>query len=206
MKKLYFLLIIIILITVSCSLRKFQETDKPVEKDTILNLLCGPMDQSDCLLKLCDHTDSCPIIRALSINAVFDFVNTYSQCPDCNTPVFSPERGIGKCIEYISSDNLTRWQISIWVSENCSFRYANPTESKIQVILDPETMKIDSISPSNKYLIDPNYCQTNADCLSLSGSGVPFTGCQNYFYAPLNWSGYFSSNLCGCNENQCVEN
>ena len=54
------------------------------------------------------------------------------------------------------------------------------------------TMQIERIQPAVDYIEDPSYCQTDADCYCLSGSGVPFIGCSNLLYAPLNWSGYYA--------------
>jgi hypothetical protein len=181
-------------------------TEQPVEKADVINLLCGSGFQDNCLSQICDQVDECPLISALSTRAIYDFVKTYAECQDCNTPEFLPERGIGKCVEYVLTKTMTRWTITFWVSDNCSFHYGNPSNSRINVIVTLETFRIESVTPRVEYLKDPLYCQTNADCFCLSGSGVPFIGCSNNLYAPLNISGYYPGNQCVCKANQCVRN
>ena len=199
-----FSVLTLIFLIVACGSENTPLTTESVEKNAVINLICGSGSQTNCLSRLCENADKCPILSALSNKAIFDFVETYSDCQDCNTPEFSPERGIGKCIEYLVSEISTGWTITFWVSENCSFRYGSPSDSHINVNVNSETLKIESIAPPVEYLTDPMYCRTNADCFCLSGSGVPFVGCTNYFYAPLNWSGYYPGNNCVCKANQCV--
>ena len=129
----------------------------------------------------------------------------FAECEECNTPDFPPERGIGKCVEYQVAENSVGVTITFWVSENCNFRYGSPTESQIRVEMNSLTFEIVNISPAVEYLSDPLYCQSDNDCLLLSGSGEPVIGCSNYFYAPLNWSGYYSDKNCNCTANQCSE-
>jgi hypothetical protein len=154
---------------------------------------------------VCENEAACPLFAALSDQTVFDFVKTYSECDDCNTPEFSPKLGIGKCIEYRVSEISTGWSVTFSVSANCSFRYGNPVESSITIEINADATQIERIQPPVEYIRDPTYCQIAADCFCLSGSGVPFTGCSNKLYAPLNWSGYYAGDECGCVSGQCVQ-
>jgi hypothetical protein len=197
--------LILLFLVAACGSANTASTAAPVEEGSILDLVCGSEPRAECLSKVCDQADNCPVIRALSSQPVFNFVETYSACLDCSTPDFPPESGVGKCIEYSVSQTSTGWTVIFRVSENCSFRYGTPAESWITVILNSNTMQIGSIAPPVEYIADPLYCQVEADCFSLSGSGVQFIGCSNYFYAPLNWSGYLQGNDCGCEAGQCTK-
>jgi hypothetical protein len=197
--------LILLFLVAACSPANTTSTAAPVEEGSILDLVCGSESRAECLSKVCDQADNCPVIRALSSKPVFDFVLTYSQCLDCNTPDLSLESGIGKCIEYLVSESSRGSTVTFRVSEKCSFRYGNPAEIRINVVLNYETLQIGSIAPPVEYITDPLYCQVEADCFSLSGSGVQFIGCSNYFYAPLNMSGYFQGDQCGCKLGQCTK-
>ncbi|MBC7251458.1 MAG: hypothetical protein H5T62_14395 [Anaerolineae bacterium] len=96
------------------------------------------------------------------------------------------------------------WGVEFWVSQNCHFRHTEPDRTRLVVEVSAETLTIDAITPPVEYIQDPMYCQSDGDCLCLSGSGVPFVGCTNYFYAPLHWAGYYSCGDCLCEDNQCV--
>lgn len=176
-----------------------------VERDAIIALICGSEPEAGCLPRICEQVDKCAVVQALSNKAVFDFVANYSACQGCATPDFPPERGIGKCVEYQVSESVVGWVVTFWVSEGCSFRYGRPSESQINVSINSQTLAVEGINPDAAYLQDPLYCQTNSDCLLLSGSGVPVMGCNNYFYAPLHWSGYYPNQNCSCVANQCRE-
>ena len=198
------LLALLFLVT-ACGSENSLLADNKVEKDAIITLICGSEPEASCLSQVCANESKCAVTHALSYEAIFDFVAKYAECEGCKTPDFSPERGIGKCIEYQVSENSVGVTITFWVSENCTFRYGSPNESQIRIEINSQTFEIESISPSVEYLIDPLYCQIDDDCLLLSGSGVPVIGCNNYFYAPLNWSGYNSDQNCSCIANQCSE-
>jgi hypothetical protein len=206
MKNFYqFNFLVLFVLLAGCGSKKPSLLDSGVGKATVIHMICGAEIEEICLSKLCENTAKCAVIEALSNETVFDFVTTYAECQDCNTPTFPLERGIGKCVEYQVSQNPTEWTIAFWVSENCSFRYGNPSDSRIMVKLETETLKIKSIDPPVEYLKDPLYCQAPADCLLLSGSGISVVGCSNYFYAPLNWSGYDPNQNCACIANQCSQ-
>lgn len=196
-------LLVLLSLIVACSPEKPHISNEVVEKDAIVHLICGSEPEAACLASVCPNMAECALIQALSAKTVFDFVTTYSDCPDCSTPTFPPERGLGQCIEYQISENSAGSTVTFWASENCAFRYGSPTESRLDVRLNSETFEIEHINPPKEYVQDPLYCQTDQDCLLLSGSGVPVTGCHNYFYAPLNWSGYYPDKNCDCIANQC---
>jgi len=191
--------LLFILFVAGCSLT----TDESMQQDDTADLIDGNMPQI-LYLTVCPDEDVCPVSTALSNPAIHDFVDTYAQCKGCNTPDLLPEHGIGKCIEYEVSETVTGWQVVFWVSENCSFRYGSPAESRITVALDAAGQQIEDISPREEVLKDPLYCETDTDCRDLSGSGVPFVGCSNVFYAPLHWSGYSPGERCVCENHQCV--
>ena len=195
-------ILVLLFLLAACSLDTSGLSDQGVDKDAIISLICGSEAEESCLSKLCKKPDECAVITALSNQAIFDFVSTYAECQDCDTPKFSPEHGIGQCVEYQVTENLTEWTVTFWVSENCAFRYGNPSDSRIIVTGDFETFEITNINPAVEYLQDPLYCEVDQDCALLSGSGVSVLGCDNYFYAPLNWSGYYPDENCECTANQ----
>ena len=199
-------LLLLIFLLSACGSVGSDSNASPVEKQAVIDLVCGSENQSDCIASVCEKETECPLFAALGDQTVFDFVKTYSECDGCNTPEFSPQLGIGMCIEYQVAEISSGWTVTFSVSENCSFRYASPAESHISVEVSSGSMQIERISPPDTYIKDASYCQTAADCYSLSGSGVPFTGCSNKLYAPLNWSGYYAGDDCGCVSNQCTEN
>jgi hypothetical protein len=142
---------------------------------------------------------------ALSDPVIFDFVKTYSQCEGCAVPVFSLQNGIGKCIEYEIITPERNPVVKLWVSQQCDFRYADPIQTSMLITIDTKTSRIIKVKPDGAYIQDPSYCKIDSDCKDLFGSGVPFIGCSNFFYAPLNWSGYGINETCICNTNQCLE-
>lgn len=172
--------------------------------NSILKLACGPKSNNECTAKFCPKGPAkCPIAAALANRAISDFVKTYAQCDGCNTPKFSPDKGIDKCIEYTTTENQNSWTVSLWVSQNCQFRYGNPSKSRITVHEDKDTFKIIDVEPPELYIAEPSYCRADEDCMCLSGSGVPFIGCSNFFHSPLYWSGEYACNLCSCINNRC---
>lgn len=176
-----------------------------VERQAVIDLVCGAEDQAECLASICETADKCPLFSALSSQAVFDFVATYSACEGCNTPDLAPELGIGKCIEYQVSEISSGWTILFWVSENCSFRYGSPSESRIRVEVKSGSMQIESLFPPVAYIVDQSYCREDADCYCFSGSGLPKVGSSNFLYSPLHWSGYYPGDSCKCKSNQCTD-
>ena len=176
--------------------------DQPISQIEVLDLVCGST--NDCQQSICPDPDRCPLIIALSQPVIFDFVSEVSKCEECNTSDFRPENGIGKCIEYQTEDKVSTKVVRINVSNHCNFKYASPEQVEISVTIDTRDWQITQISPPLQYIQDPTYCAKASDCFCLSGSGVPFIGCSNSFHAPLNWSGYYFGDECGCVQNQCV--
>ncbi len=204
--RLTLLAILVASFTVSCrTVNNSSDASgaESVPPDAIASLICGS--QANCLPALCADAEKCPLKRALSNKAVFDFVKTHAACEGCNTPAFSPDKGIGKCVEYAMTGDDQSWTVSFWVSDQCNFRYADPTQSRISVKVSKETLTIAGITPELAFITDPLYCKNNSDCRCLSGSGVPLIGCSNFLYAPLNWSGYYSGNDCICKAHQCIQ-
>jgi hypothetical protein len=210
MGRFLLLTIVITLATISCSSKHIEtENDsnsssgESVPPGDVVRLVCGS--QADCLSVICEDIEKCPLSIALSNKTIFDFVKTYSECEGCITQVFSPDKGVGKCIEYEIADGLQGWTIKFWVSENCNFRHFDPTQANIAVEINSTILAIEHMTPAIEYIKNSSYCQVNSDCKCLSGSGVPFIGCSNYLYAPLNWSGYFSGDDCVCDANLCKQ-
>lgn len=173
-----------------------------VPKHQILTLLCDS--NEDCLQYICPISELCPLMIALSHPVIFEFIRDYSTCEGCNLPEFDPEKGIGKCVEYEMMNQESVIEVRFWISESCNFRYAYPYQTRITVLVDSQAWEILHITPSVSYIQDANYCDTDSDCRCLFGSGVPFIGCANVFYAPLNWTGYFEGEDCNCVANQCI--
>lgn len=203
-KSLALTIFILLTLTAGCRSQSGPSADNIVPRSEVIEMLCGEMPETQCLDRVCADHQACPLLTALSDGAVFNFVETYAQCEGCNTPWFFPQDGIGKCIEYQVEKTDTGWMVTFWVSENCNFRHASPTESRVSVEVDAAVKRIAGISPPAEYLLDPLYCQANADCRDLSGSGVPFVGCANNLHAPLHWSGYGPRERCGCKAGQCL--
>ena len=198
-------LVLFLYLLAACSSSGPNPIPPSVEEQAIINLVCANVDQADCVKDVCPDADACPLFRALSNPAIFTFVETYSSCEGCNTPDLSPRQGIGKCIEYEVAQISSGWEVTFSVSGNCSFRYGSPGVSRITVGISADGKQIENIQPPVAYIKDPSYCQTDADCFCLSGSGVPLIGCSNLLYAPLNGSGYYAGNACGCESGQCVQ-
>ena len=194
-----------ILLLNACGTAGSPSNEHTVEKLEIIDLVCGVGNQADCISMVCGNEDGCPLFSALSNQVVFTFVETYSSCEGCNTADLSPRQGIGKCIEYEVAQISSGWEVTFSVSGNCSFRYGSPEMSLIVVEVTAPEMQVGRIQPAEEYIVDPSYCQTDADCFCLSGSGVPLIGCSNLLYAPLNGSGYYAGNACGCESGQCVQ-
>lgn len=200
------LIIFIALFAVSCRSVNTTPDASPAEtvpSNDVVSLICGT--QRNCLSTLCADAGKCPIKLALSNKAIFDFVKTYSECEGCNTQAFTPEKGIGKCIEYATTDDLHSWTVTFWVSDQCDFRYADPTQASISVEVSKETLTTERMTPAIETITDPLYCKNNSDCRCLAGSGVPFIGCSNFLYAPLNWSGHYAATDCICKAHQCIQ-
>jgi hypothetical protein len=201
MKKFLTLTVLaLVLLAAACQAQGTHQADRA----EVLKLICGATPETQCLDSVCTDLGACPLLTALSDGAVFNFMKTYAQCEDCNTPVFAPQLGIGKCIEYQVSESAAGWTVIFWVSENCGFRYGSPSESRVSVEVDAAVRQIKRISPPVEYLNDPLYCQTAANCRDLAGSGVPFVGCSNALYAPLHWSGFGPGERCTCEDQRCV--
>ena len=190
---------------VACTPKGTSTPAESVSRQEVIGLVCGSQEHTGCLQRLCGSAESCPLIVALTSQPVFDFVKTYAACDGCNTPDQPLGEGIGKCIEYAGSESNSGPTITLWVSDNCSFRYGSPSDSRITVQVSAGDLKIQSISPLVEYIQNSDYCQENADCDCLSGSGVPFIGCSNFLYAPLNISGYYPGDQCVCEANRCVK-
>jgi hypothetical protein len=174
----------ILILLVSCQPKNIlsSETGETVSLQQVEQLICGS--QTGCLPEICEDIQACPLVMALSDPVIFDFVKTYSQCEGCAVPVFSLQNGIGKCIEY---------------------EIITPIQTSMLITIDTKTSRIIKVKPDGAYIQDPSYCKIDSDCKDLFGSGVPFIGCSNFFYAPLNWSGYGINETCICNTNQCLE-
>ncbi|MDO9086149.1 MAG: hypothetical protein Q7U53_08080 [Anaerolineaceae bacterium] len=206
MKKQKFILSILLYIFLSACTTFFNgdssgkqiDTYEPVENNKIIELICA--EKTDCIKTICPDLNECPLTIALSHPVVYDFISEYSKCVDCNTPVFSPKIGIGKCVEY----EVLNSEVRFWISDNCNFRYGNPSQTRISVRTNSTQSRIQQIIPSVETILDPTYCVIDSDCRCLSGSGLPFVGCSNSFYAPLNPTGFFEGEECGCVEGRCV--
>ncbi len=195
----------ILILLVSCQPKNIlsSETGETVSSQQVEQLICGS--QTDCLSEICEDKQACPLVMALSDPIIFEFIKTYSQCEGCAVPAFSPQNGIGKCIEYEINTMERDPVVKFWVSQQCDFRYADPIQTSILITIDTDTSHIIKVKPDGAYIQDPSYCKIDSDCKDLTGSGVPFIGCSNFFYAPLNWSGYEINETCICKTNQCQE-
>ena len=174
------------------------------EYSRITDLICRTQTRESCLEEICRDSDVCPLVIALSNQVVFQFIDTFSSCEDCNTETFSVQRGIGKCIEYSISDLDQQWKVEFWVAENCSFQYGSPSKSRVSVLVSKETLAIEQITPPIPYIEDRLFCEEDSDCRCLSGSGVPSLGCSNTLYSPLHFAGDYQCDRCVCRNKQCT--
>jgi hypothetical protein len=169
---------------------------------TINELFC-PGVNVDCLGQICPPGEPCPLALALNNPDVYNFVAEYAPCPGCAIEPLPIEQGIQECIQYQVEGQPDLWLVDLWVSERCNFRYASPSQSRIQVTIDRSSGQIVAIQPPATYIQDGSYCQSDADCYCLSGSGAPFLGCCNALYAPLHIAGYQNCGKCVCRANRC---
>ena len=54
------------------------------------------------------------------------------------------------------------------------------------------------------YLLNRKYCESNNDCMCVSGSGVPFLGCENNLYVPMSFGGAYDCKNCECVNKTCT--
>ena len=54
------------------------------------------------------------------------------------------------------------------------------------------------------YLLNRKYCHSDSDCMCVSGSGVPFLGCENNLYAPQAFGGAYDCKNCACVNKVCT--
>ncbi|MEI6222033.1 MAG: hypothetical protein WCP97_04665 [bacterium] len=152
------------------------------------------------------------LLTALSEPSVSLFVDTYGKCDGCSfpTPVeYEMQHYCSDCVACGVKDVSAGWDVEFWIGERCSFRYNAPSE-KITVHVDKEenasnTLFVSSVHPTSAFLNDATYCEQDRDCQCLSGSGVPFVGCQNSVHASMFQTGAGQCSLCGCVKNQCTE-
>jgi hypothetical protein len=205
MNRIILILLVSGLLLAGCSTSSnssfINENYQPVESHLILELLCDS--DSNCIQEQCPNLEKCPLIIALSHPVIFDFVAKYAACDGCNTPDFSPDKGIGKCVEYDVQTLAENYEVEFWVSVNCNFRYGYPEQTRINVLLNTEDETIQRLSPQVEFIDNPTYCGQNSDCRCLSGSGVELIGCSNFFHAPLHFAGYYVGEACGCVEGNC---
>ena len=201
------LLVVVSLSLTIASCTTFTPSDSPSVSDEayqrITGLVCGTNSGEDCIAKVCQDREACPLVISLSNEVVFEFVDAYSRCEDCDTEVLSIGQGINKCVEYEIDNRVGRWVIGFWVSEKCNFRYGAPSRSHISVSVSKNTLQVEAITPSVSYIKDPQYCEKDSDCSCLSGSGLPFVGCRNTLYAPLHFAGDYPCKKCICRQNRC---
>ena len=55
------------------------------------------------------------------------------------------------------------------------------------------------------YWADPNYCESDTDCMCISGSGVRFLRCGNYFWASQLFGGAYACPACRCVNQSCAD-
>lgn len=144
-----------------------------------------------------------PIARA--------FLDRYAPCDGClfEDPPGAPQR-IG-CVSYRVRESCPgdhsecpemAWVVNYWVGTACPFRY-QPSEIPVSVSIDPATGAVLEVMPEPNHVIKPTYCDRNADCRCLSGSGVPFVGCANWFHASMHATGASACDACSCANHEC---
>ncbi len=168
-------------------------------------LLCGVPARAACLERIRRGERIRPLVIALTNRAVFQFADTFAKCEGCNVEALPLEYGIGRCIAYSINELARRWEVNLWVSERCNFRYGAPSQSRISILVSKKTLAIERITPPEPYIRDPLFCEEDGDCRCLSGSGVPFLGCSNTLYAPLYFAGDYPCDRCSCRQGRCTD-
>ncbi len=148
---------------------------------------------------------------ARQTEAVQAFLARYSPCEGCtirDEPGDPPRTG---CVSWeVERDCLARdapgcrdiWRVTYRVARSCSFRYG-PSDQPLMVEIDPASGFVWGTVPGLPFVATPDYCETDADCRCLSGSGVEFLGCANYFHAPTHFAGSYECDMCSCVEHRC---
>ncbi len=171
----------------------------------INRLLCGSSAREACPEKIRRGECIYPLVIALTNRAVFQFANTFAKCEGCNVEALPPKYGIDKCVEYSINELARQWEVNLWISERCNFRYGAPSQSRISILVSKEKLAIERITPPEPYIREPQFCKEDGDCLCLAGSGVPFLGCSNTLYAPLHFAGDYPCDRCSCKQGRCMD-
>jgi hypothetical protein len=158
-----------------------------------------------------DSCSSSALEIAKSTEAVQIFLDAYGSCDGCNPEYAKGVENLIGCVLYEVQDckgppacEEATWTVSFWLGEVCSFRHG-VSEEKLVVTISKRTCQPTSISPQIDVIREPQFCNSDEDCVCLSGSGVPFIGCRNDFYGPLSPTGSYSCSACRCVGDRCVE-
>jgi len=146
---------------------------------------------------------------------VKEFLKFYGKCDGCVSTYSVGKTTLIGCVEYTtifmcdsksakSDKSSCAWQIEYWVSDACSFRYPNGNKTRITIAIDANSGMILAKNPKLEYIKDVRYCQSDDDCVCLSGSGVRFLGCNNFIHGPTHFAGYYKCEKCKCINNSCA--
>ena len=69
-------------------------------------------------------------------------------------------------------------------------------KTKFIIPIDETTGRVLEKSPKSEYVKNQEYCESDKDCLCVSGLGVPFLGCINTFYGPSENTGPYQCKKC----------
>jgi hypothetical protein len=131
------------------------------------------------------------------------FLDSYG-CEGCNPDYAGGVENLIGCVRYQIDEGDGIWRVSFWVGEICSFRYGTSVE-RLVVQVGKQDCQVSAFAPAIETIRDADYCETDADCVCLSGSGLPFVGCRNSFHGPLVITGSYTCGLCGCIDQRCQE-
>lgn len=168
-------LLLMMLLLSACGSVGSDSNASPLERQSIIDLVCGLENQAECIASICESADNCPLFSALTDKAVFDFVGTYSACEDCTTPDLAPGLGIGKCIQYQVTEISSGWSTTFWVSDNCSFRYGSPSKSRIRVDVHSGSMQIERITPPSSTSQTRSIARWMQTVFACPVAGCPFS-------------------------------
>jgi hypothetical protein len=150
---------------------------------------------------------------AQQVPAIQALLETYGSCEGCAIPDTPENRDRIGCVEYAVKPLAGgEWSAEFWVGDVCNFRYGGESPH-LQVTVDPASQTARLVSPPERYVLDHLYCDRDADCFCLSGSGMPVVGCANYVHGPTHFAGAYrcrsdegppgSQGNCVCVNHQC---
>jgi len=106
--------------------------------------------------------------------------------------------------ELCSSPDECQWKIQYQLKDSCWLSTSRDSRVEIVVTVDKKSGEILAVTPKTEYIKDARYCQSDADCGSVSAAVVPFIYCINYFHAPFTALEFLQLNAGGGYDCMCI--